>query len=960
MLAQYSHSLFSVVLILFLQVFVNAENHPVAFCHFATTDYSYLNGERASSLAELAQLMLQDASEVTWVDRADVNTALQELSLSAISSESESVALGHWLEADLLVKGVFEHQNNGSWILHIEIVDLRRADVLAKTLIRLNEQSKNAIPVSRELAKDIALAIREHLATSNAVNARVKNQILIAPLQFLNVHKNGRFDFLEEDIQHALATKNNLHGKHRYLQFPRTEDAVSESNLVSSGMTQTDQNKWQRIADYFIWGSYQEFGGSGVPFDEIPIQIDVEYWNGDKQRGTRKIVGTAGKKTALIDELIRHIEAIATEKQETSVDLQLRKTIASSFLKRAIDREPVTLEPKLKDVSHHTDEWIREWRQTQRVLSLAAFFDPTSELICREYLIEHTRDDVTHTSLSGNHEFWRTLELDESWGRYFENFGDFDVQHIRVFDSRPGATADNRIDQLSASLQYLEVKERVLEAIYREIHASRDDRETDVPHEVLNQWYAAHSKAYLARTHHIVENYPDRLIGNLTRRLESTKYLASFDDQASFYKMIWPAVVKDRDVAVDRHESKIRTAFLKVGKPDVAESLIADAKKATRRKSNAPSYGIGRPADGPQSYALEIEPLAEIHNLPMRPLNIDKFFYVQEVTALKNVAGQLWCGVSGQDRRTLDGSNALFSWGSGKWQVWHQLNTNGSEVTSILGQDNYVWFTFADQPISRWEASTGKITRFDTRDGAPSLEIYASCHGGDRLWFGGGDSQLGVLAYFDLKNQKWSQVELGSYQLRSKTFPMPRVEKLAATERWTAVYADMHGAFNQLIVLDQQTGTSFDLGARLLQTNPEFSHFDNSWRPYVHGIVFIGDTLWIATSRGLIAFDLVNKQFSHVESLQYELCSLAVDGDHLWFGACPFRGNGTLGDTDRMTCILLFDTQSKKWLAQIPVQYKGHLMNISRDGDTLWLGCGSEKSTVVRVNVSNLRAEMPR
>ena len=58
-----------------------------------------------------------------------------------------------------------------------------------------------------------------------------------------------------------------------------------------------------------------------------------------------------------------------------------------------------------------------------------------------------------------------------------------------------------------------------------------------------------------------------------------------------------------------------------------------------------------------------------------------------------------------------------------------------------------------------------------------------------------------------------------------------------------------------------------------------------------------------------------------------------------------------------MTCVLLFDTIKKEWLAQIPVFYPGRLMNITLQDDTLWLGTGSKGSTVVALDISTLRVK---
>jgi hypothetical protein len=224
---------------------------------------------------------------------------------------------------------------------------------------------------------------------------------------------------------------------------------------------------------------------------------------------------------------------------------------------------------------------------------------------------------------------------------------------------------------------------------------------------------------------------------------------------------------------------------------------------------------------------------------------------------------------------------------------------------------------------------------------------------------GGGKASGGVLGSYDLQAKQWAQHELGQYELRGQKYPIPRVTSLAANADWVAVFANMHGAFCQLILLDRSDAkVRIDVGQIMKRSHVEFSHFTSSWRPKIHAMTFHNEILWIASSRGLLAFDPSRKEVVYAEAMQYELTSLAMDGDRIWFGACPYQGNGTLGDTDQLTCLLVFDIQSRKWLAQVPVPYRGHLMNIHQRGDTLWLGPGDKNATAVAADISILRKSL--
>ena len=254
-----------------------ADPTVLTFGHFTSTDHSYKNIQAAETLLELTQSRFETRSDVVWVERERIDQALKELGLASYrhNNSSTSLQLGKWLKADLLTKGMFSLQENKLWQLDLEIIDLQHADVLQRRSLSFGKESLDRLPVSEKLVDDIAKNLQEMLTLAVAQRNRLTDQLLVAPLYFQNVHKNSRLDFFERDLQRAFAKQNQRQEKYRYLQFPRSQDAYAEAELAASGIVEAEHGEWQRIADYYVWGSYQEIESSGVPFDEVGIEVNL-------------------------------------------------------------------------------------------------------------------------------------------------------------------------------------------------------------------------------------------------------------------------------------------------------------------------------------------------------------------------------------------------------------------------------------------------------------------------------------------------------------------------------------------------------------------------------------------------------------------------------------------------------------------------------------------------------------
>lgn len=134
---------------------------------------SYWAGRRAASFTEAAQAVAVAPPGVAWVERSELERAMNELSLAFWSGgeASGSLRLGHWLASDVLIRGDIA-VNLDQRELYLEAIDLQRVDVLAACRIQF---SPSPVPTNFT-SEDIAAAgmVIESLTSSGPSDQREK------------------------------------------------------------------------------------------------------------------------------------------------------------------------------------------------------------------------------------------------------------------------------------------------------------------------------------------------------------------------------------------------------------------------------------------------------------------------------------------------------------------------------------------------------------------------------------------------------------------------------------------------------------------------------------------------------------------------------------------------------------------------------------------------------------------
>ena len=931
-----------------------AADEIVAVSHFSTFDQEWESVEKTAMISDLVQANLPDWNGIAWVERDQLELAYKELGVNQFSGNA-SLELGKWLKADLVFKVVFVHPPKQPWRAELEVIDLDHADVLARQTLEL--PVGKSFEVNEELALRITKAWEQMLPVATSGLKQMEQQVLVAPIHFQNIHANERLDFLESDLLDAFKKQNKSQKRVRYLQFSRANDSLLESQLVAGGIVQAVHDQWLRIADYYVWGTYQEIKSSGVPFDEVDIEFQVEIWNGATERKKFALKGKVGDRDSLIEQMVERIDKEVAKRQTSEVSSDVRQQIAQEMYDRAIAKQPQTLQADMKSPTHHTDAWLRLWRQVKRQLSVAVFFNPNDQKIHREFLIESTRDHLAYRTFYTGNKVLRLWERSRAWDRYCDTYG---FNFIRVkyhsFEGGSGRLSDNRIGGPSDSWHWAETAEELLQAIRKQQKTISSNPE-HAQFGVLDQWYEEAANEYLRRFRLAFESDKNKRSSSLAFRdlglfREPTK-------QAEFVRIVLSRLNESPKFSLTKYRrTQLTEIFSAINCEDELRLMLAPLADRKQQATKVPASP--KPPWSVETKPRKVSPVTTLYPAPTKSLSVEKWWSVQNVSALTLAGGRLWFGIEGSPKANpFEIGHTIFSWDlkSEKWLVWKNLCRNDSRPTSFLQYDGDLWVTFGDDDIAKMNLANGKLKRLGERVGVPSKNMRASCRAGDKIYVGGGIDRQGVLAAFDAKAGTWLQYELPSDQVKGKSILTPRVKCLAAQSDWLAYYANYHGVQTRLVIFNPTTNERIDLGEQLRKSQLSFSHFTSSWRIKVHALHFVNQTLWIATSRGLLAYDLTSRTIVHAEALEYELSAVVQDDNLLWFGARPYTGKGTAQFRYKESAILAFDWRAKKWVAQVSITEGKHITSIAQAGDTLWLGIGSKGSTVVAADISKLRAK---
>ncbi|MEM1027020.1 MAG: hypothetical protein AAGJ38_02960 [Planctomycetota bacterium] len=242
---------------------------------------------------------LEQSDHFEWIDRDAIVANLDELTRSALLSESDgALQLGQWVGADLLVHGTHQASPSNPHDVVISIVDMRDGGVLQS--LRYTWTTNRSPNIS-----DWAMRAIESLRDTVETDPERIRQTRVMPLVVLPDGPADRGaalpDFVFESLRSRCADEPNL----RWLTAMGTEDSALERRLAVNGLTQGAADAWTQIAETYVWGAYRELpspAGQRVDPAELSIELTLNAWSGQGEPLMVTRVGTLGALQKLADD----------------------------------------------------------------------------------------------------------------------------------------------------------------------------------------------------------------------------------------------------------------------------------------------------------------------------------------------------------------------------------------------------------------------------------------------------------------------------------------------------------------------------------------------------------------------------------------------------------------------------------------------------------------------------------
>ncbi len=419
----------------------------VALLNFAPAEDSFAATRAAADFTALVQARLTATPDLEWVERQEHERVRRELELlGAGVTRGDSIRAGRGLRADLLVLGRLVVTNRTEHALDLEIIELQRADLLASRRVSLPAAGL-ADPALG--AVELAVAgVRAALAETRAYLERTRGQKTVAPLFFQTPIWPPRDESLEVIPREFLAGLSELSARKgfRVLRFPRIAAATPESDLILSGLVETDLEAWRKVADLYLWGEARwiEPPTGNPPPVPAGLELILRLWNGRGKpqewretivadpAGTSRVTAfPAGRVHAVLEQLLaRTVDAIHApavgEPDATAREEIVRGMIATEaeMIMRIVRPMGIpTKGPACVTFARLRLQSRPYWSASVEVRSarlheVGCFLDPLNADAHERLLrIKHNLPPTTTNALT------TLLRQRDAWGRYVERFG---------------------------------------------------------------------------------------------------------------------------------------------------------------------------------------------------------------------------------------------------------------------------------------------------------------------------------------------------------------------------------------------------------------------------------------------------------------------------------------------------------------------------------------------------------
>lgn len=297
------------------------ERPRVAIMDFRIDRDTWVGAQTARQLSDLARSSLSVGDRFDWVDREQLDAALNEAAMSlGVGDAAASVELGSWLDCDLIVTGRFVDTGEPTQRLWLEVIDLLTADCVAGLELPWAANLREAGSLTDADLDRLLLATEELLADAHQRLSALRDKPVLSLLFVRNVTGHDRLNHLELVLSEQVATLAEAQGDVRLVRVTRAEAAGEEQTLALNGLTQRDPLAWARVADHYLWAFVSESqnatpdsanGGILMDPDQVPTTVQFNLWSGVDAPRSFSRTAPRGEIEASVAELTREVMAAA-------------------------------------------------------------------------------------------------------------------------------------------------------------------------------------------------------------------------------------------------------------------------------------------------------------------------------------------------------------------------------------------------------------------------------------------------------------------------------------------------------------------------------------------------------------------------------------------------------------------------------------------------------------------------
>ena len=407
-----------------------ASANPVraALMTFTTDDNSYRSSVAAANLAAALQAELSSETAISWVERVELKAAERELELSELGLPDSAGALrrGRFVGADWIVAGSFKGATNQQWNLTVEVIDVRRADVLASFSTAVSRTAHPTLKSALPQMAAVASAIRTASQTAMRRWEAVRGQRTLALLMVLDAEQ------FEPDIARGVEAAATGSNGWRVARFSRTGQSFGENEMLLLGLVDQNPNLWESLADAYAWGEFavrRTLTLTGVKIPSLKYQpvLEITLWD---RRGESTMVSIEGEGVPSQDAAWAQAEKLCHRAPQELLNAlngsivnepvsEVRARIAKSLMERATTgrKDPEYWSRWSRDPERGTRNEILK---QARLLETAMFFDPRNR-VASEHLLA-VRWNAT-TAYTAPNRFWFLFNQSEDLSSHLERFG---------------------------------------------------------------------------------------------------------------------------------------------------------------------------------------------------------------------------------------------------------------------------------------------------------------------------------------------------------------------------------------------------------------------------------------------------------------------------------------------------------------------------------------------------------